>query len=55
MKFVSSIVVYVLIGAAISWGILEIFKGNYWILPVAVLAYLAFLTKIGCSPPKGHH
>jgi len=55
MKFFWSIVVYVLMGAAIGWGILETFKGNFWILPVAFLAYLALLTKIGCLPPKGHH
>jgi len=53
MKFLASVVVYLLIGLVLSWGILLTFKGNYWFLIVSVVAYLAAFAKLGCLP-KSH-
>jgi uncharacterized membrane protein len=54
MKFFSAIVVYLLIGALLGWGILLAVKGNYWLLAGGLLAYLITFAKMGCLPPKHH-
>jgi hypothetical protein len=54
MKFLSSLVVYLLIGFVLGWSILLAVKGNPWLLVVSVLVYLAILTKTGCLPGKSH-
>jgi hypothetical protein len=53
MKFVASIVVYLLIAAVLGWGILLAMKGNLWFLIVGLLAYILAFAKLGCLP-KSH-
>jgi len=55
MRFFSALVVYVAMGAVIAWGITQTFKGNFWLLGVAFLAYLVALVKIGCLPSSDEH
>lgn len=54
MKLVLAILVYLLIGLVLGWGILLAVKGNVWLLAVSTLAYLILFAKIGCLP-KSHH
>ena len=53
MKFFWAIVVYLLIGIVLSWGILLALKGNFWVVGVAFFAYVVAFSKIGCLP-KAH-
>jgi len=55
MRFFASILVYVVMGAVIAWGITQTFKGNFWLLGVAFLVYLALLIKNGCLPASDDH
>lgn len=50
MKFLASILVYLLISLVFCWGILLTFKGNYWFLIVGSLVYLGAFIKAGCLP-----
>lgn len=49
MKFFLAILVYLLIGAVLSWGILLALAGKPWLLVGGLIAYLAALGKIGCA------
>ena len=49
MKFFMSLVVYLLIGLVLGWGILLLIKGSPWLLVVSTLAYVVAFTKIGCK------
>jgi hypothetical protein len=53
MKFLASIIVYLLIGVVLGWGILLAMKGNLWFLVVSLLVYLVAFAKLGCLP-KSH-
>lgn len=53
MKFFLAIVVYLLIGVVLGWGILLALKGNFWVVGVAFLAYVVAFGKLGCLP-KAH-
>jgi hypothetical protein len=53
MKFVASVVVYLLIGVIIGTGILMAMKGNLWFLLISLFAYIIAIAKIGCLP-KSH-
>lgn len=49
MKFVSSIVMYGVMGAVLVAGILAATaKGSYWLLIAGFLVYLGMLIKYGC-------
>jgi hypothetical protein len=48
MKFFLSILVYLLIGAVLGWGILLMVAGKPWLLIVAFLVYVLAFAKIGC-------
>lgn len=48
MKFLLSIVVYLLIGALLTWGILLMMHGKPWLLIGVFLAYVLGLAKLGC-------
>ncbi len=54
MKFVLALLVYLLMGAVLAWGIFLTYKGNPWVLVVAFLTYALLFAKIGCLP-KGEH
>ncbi len=49
MKFYMSLVVYLLIGLVLGWGILLMTKGSPWLLVVAALTYVISFAKIGCK------
>lgn len=48
MKLLLAIVVYLLIGTVVSWGILLALAGKPWLLIVATLVYLIAFAKFGC-------
>jgi hypothetical protein len=48
MKFFLSIVVYLLIGAVLAWGILLAMHGNPWLLIGGLVAYILGVARIGC-------
>jgi len=48
MKFLLSIVVYLLIGALLGWGILLMMHGKPWLLVAVLVAYILGLAKLGC-------
>jgi hypothetical protein len=54
MKLVSAILVYVVIGVILGWGILLAVKGSWWFLIAGVLAYVIAFSKIGCLPKSNH-
>jgi len=54
MKLLLAIVVYLLIGLVLGWGIWLAVHGNWWLLAAGTLAYVILFAKIGCLP-KSHH
>jgi hypothetical protein len=48
MKFVAAISVFALFAFFISWGIIEVLKGNPWLLVAAVGVFLGTFVKFGC-------
>lgn len=49
MNFTLSIVVYLLMGLVLGWGIYLVMQGSYWLLIAGVLAYLFLFARLGCS------
>ena len=49
MKFILAIVVYLLIGVLLGWGILLMLAGKPWLLIAGLVAYLIAFSKIGCA------
>ena len=54
MRFFSAILVYVIIGFVLAWGIGLALKGNFWLLGAGLAAYVISFAKIGCLPSKDH-
>jgi hypothetical protein len=54
MKFLSSVLAYLVIGLFLFWGILQAVHGNLWLLIVGLLAYLVAFVRFGCLPTKSH-
>ena len=54
MKLFSAVLVYVIMGVILGWGILLAVKGNWLFLVAGVLAYLIAFSKIGCLPKSNH-
>jgi len=48
MKLALAVLVYLLIGAVLGWGILLLLAGKPWLLIIGLLAYLIAFAKIGC-------
>ncbi len=48
MKFFLAIVVYVLIAAVLSWGIILMMHGKPWLLIASLLAYVVAFGRLGC-------
>jgi hypothetical protein len=48
MKFWMAIVVYLLIGLVLGWGIVLAVHGKPLFLIIALLAYIVAFAKIGC-------
>lgn len=49
MKFVMAIVVQVLLGLFLMWGMIQAVQGNYWLLITGFAAYLVVFTRAGCA------
>lgn len=54
MKFLATIVAYLLIAFVLGWGILLAVKGSFWLLAGAAVAYVVAFARIGCLPSKSH-
>jgi hypothetical protein len=50
MRFALGILVYLLIGLFIGWGIFDAVHGSYWLLVASLLTYLLAFARIGCLP-----
>jgi hypothetical protein len=48
MKFAAAILVFVLFAFFIGWGIVEVLKGNPWLLLASIAAFLGTFIKYGC-------
>jgi uncharacterized membrane protein YccC len=48
MKFFAAMVVFALFAFFISWGIIELLKGNPWLLVAAVGVFVGTFVKYGC-------
>jgi len=48
MKFSLSILVYLLIGFFLSWGIILMIHGSPWLFIASLLIYILAFAKIGC-------
>ena len=51
MKLALAVLVYLLIGLVLSWGILLLLAGKPWLFIIAFLAYVVAFGKIGCTAP----
>jgi len=49
MKFFAAILVFVLFAFFISWGIVEMLKGEPWMLLSAMLVFMGTFIKYGCQ------
>ena len=49
MKFAAAILVFVLFAGFIGWGIVELLKGQPWLLLTALGAFLGTFIKFGCQ------
>jgi len=49
MKLTFAILVYLLIGAVIGWGIFDAMKGSYWLLIASLAVYVVAFARIGCA------
>lgn len=49
MKFVAAILVQLLLGLFLMWGMIQAVQGSYWILGASCLVYLAIFTRAGCA------
>lgn len=48
MKFLWSVIVYLLMAAVLCWGILLMMHGKPWLLIGGVVAYILAVAKLGC-------
>lgn len=49
MKFVMAIVVQLLLGLFLMWGMIQAVGGSYWLLIAGSLAYLVVFARAGCT------
>jgi hypothetical protein len=54
MKFLLAVLVYLVIGLVLGWGLLLAVKGDPWVLLLSFAAYVVLFAKIGCLPKKSH-
>lgn len=48
MRFFAAILIFALFAFFISWGIIELLKGQPWLLLAAVGVFLSTFVKYGC-------
>ncbi len=49
MKFVLAVILQVLLGLFLMWGMIQAVTGSFWLLAAGVLAYLVLFTRAGCA------
>ena len=49
MKLALAVLVYLVIGLVLSWGVLLLLAGKPWLFIIALLAYIVAFGKIGCT------
>ena len=49
MKLTMAIVVQLVIGIGLGWGILELMRGAYWPLLTGLIIYTLAFARIGCA------
>lgn len=49
MKLFLAVLVYLLIGVVLGWGLLLMMAGKPWLLIAAFLVYLVAFARIGCT------
>jgi len=49
MRFLAAVIVQILMGLFLIWGILQAVHGSLWLLVVGVLAYLLVFARAGCA------
>ena len=54
MKLFSAVLVYLIMGLILGWGMLLAVKGSWWFLVAGILSYIIVVAKFGCLP-KSHH
>ena len=54
MKLCSAVLVYLIMGLILGWGILLTVKGSWWFLIAGILAYIIAVSRIGCQAGKSH-
>lgn len=54
MKLALAILVYLIMGLVLGWGLLLAVRGNWWLLIAGVLAYTLAFARLGCLPGKPH-
>ncbi len=54
VKFVLALLVYLVMGFILAWGILLTFKGNPWLLLTSFVVYALLFAKLGCLPKQSH-
>ena len=48
MKFLAAILVFALFTFFIGWGIVEVLKGNPWLLVASLAVFVGTFAKYGC-------
>jgi F0F1-type ATP synthase assembly protein I len=48
MRLFLAVLVYLLIGAVLGWGLMLLMAGKPWLLIAAFLVYVVAFAKIGC-------
>jgi hypothetical protein len=54
MKFLASILVYLLLAGLLFAGILSLMKGSAWLLIAGLIGYVIMLAKFGCLSTGEH-
>ena len=49
MKFVMAMVVQILLGLFLMWGMIQAVQGSLWLLIAGFAAYLVLLVRTGCA------
>lgn len=49
MKLLLAIIVQIILGLFLMWGMIQAIQGSYWILTAALVVYLAIFVRAGCA------
>lgn len=48
MKFVMAVILQVLMGLFLMWGMIQAAQGSFWLLIAGLVAYLVVFVRAGC-------